>query len=821
MKTKFLLFALLMLLPWCAKAQMQETVYRVSLTDLPEDLNMEDLDVRMMVDNGTYTSEFPMIFDTEAKSFYLSSTMYSELHEVSEAKLWVKGSYFVTTDTLDWQMKAEQEIQEMNVSLKSYRKVFFDIENGWNFYEVSSSGQYYLRGFSVFKKSGGDRESYNVGGVGSMVTSPEQQNFYLYAEPGEYLFEGEILRCADNFSVRLQDQPLTIPNEGKAFVGLDWENNTLVSFNLKNVVSDVEYFTISLYDSQAAEEGGVEGMEISGQNGVACAFLPVNRDYIWISEISSYSPRYYEKRGTMTTNGKEQSVEIDYSDFVKQTFVFKGIEDYRDAQVSVDLNQAEYSGNSLDFHLDEESTTVDVYLPKDKYSIYASFYVIDQESTTYYGYPLAFDISVDEEKDIDLDITSYHKVNFLCAGETLSADVCKEEDKHDIMVNGRYLLLPDGDYIAYGYYQPDEVDLKKNFTISGTDMVVDFEYNPDDYTNLTIQVDNMGSLPAFIDAYCFVVNVFQDGKEVDYLSIYETAQGYIVSKKLKKGTYTYKGGLENYEADGILIPTTGTLVLSDAEQTLKFDMNDFCFAPLEITDEHQKLIGSLYFMLGDDEESIDYLKQPNAYIMALPGTYPITFFAARHENQTQNIELSKQTEKLSFTMKQADVYPLFISLENFNWNVAATITVEGVGSYQLVDDEFVGSLLPFMSVKAGTYKLTVSAPGYETHTQMIEVNEANYDEYQDAVHYEIYMRKAGSSVENVLQNNSPLIKIYQNRIFVETEDNSRIMVYNMSGVCVASVQGKQMMTEALPSGIYIVKTASATGTNVKKVAVGK
>ena len=44
MKTKFLLFALLMLLPWCAKAQMQETVYRVSLTDLPEDLNMEDLD---------------------------------------------------------------------------------------------------------------------------------------------------------------------------------------------------------------------------------------------------------------------------------------------------------------------------------------------------------------------------------------------------------------------------------------------------------------------------------------------------------------------------------------------------------------------------------------------------------------------------------------------------------------------------------------------------------------------------------------------------------------------------------------------------------
>ena len=279
--------------------------------------------------------------------------------------------------------------------------------------------------------------------------------------------------------------------------------------------------------------------------------------------------------------------------------------------------------------------------------------------------------------------------------------------------------------------------------------------------------------------------------------------------------------MENYEADGILIPTTGTLVLSDAEQTLKFDMNDFCIAPLEIIDEHQELIGSLYFMLGDDEESIDYLKQPNAYIMALPGTYPITFFAARHENQTQNIELSKQTEKLSFTMKQADVYPLFISLENFNWNVAATITVEGVGSYQLVDDEFVGSLLPFMSVKAGTYKLTVSAPGYETHTQMIEVNEANYDEYQDAVHYEIYMRKAGSSVENVLQNNSPLIKIYQNRIFVETEDNSRIMVYNMSGVCVASVQGKQMMTEALPSGIYIVKTASATGTNVKKVAVGK
>lgn len=818
MNTKSLLFALLIFLPWYAQAQIQETIYRVYLTDLPDDLNMTDMGVSMVVHGENYVSNFGMYFDEETNSFYLSSDMYSELKGVTEAQISVNGSNFISTDTLEWQMKSGQTTQETSISLKSYRKVFFDIENGWNFYHVSSD-EYFLDGFNIYKKSGSNYDSFRVGGGGYITTTPEHQEFYIYAEPGEYLFEGEISRLTDNISMRVEDHPFTIPNEGKAFIGLDWEHNTLLSFSLKNVAQNVEHFTVSIYDSPIAEEAGVIGTEIYGKNGKAHIFLPKNKEYHWVSHISSYNPKYLAKRGAVTVTGKEQFVYIDYSDFIKQTFVLKNIEDFSSANASVFLSQAGHQENSFRFDLNHENTSIDIYLPKDEYSIYAPFSASDHKSNSYSGYPFIYDISVDTEKEIYLDFALYHKVNFLCAEDPFYVQISKDPEENNIMIQGYNFLLQDGTYTASGNYQPGEVDLEKTFTVSGADTTVEFEYNPNDYTKLTIQVDNMSTLPAFINAYCFEVTLYQNEKEVDYQNIYESSQGYIISKKIKKGTYTYKGHIEKKQSDGLIIPCSGTLVLNDAEQTLKFDINDFCIVPLDVTDEHQNLLESLYFMLGDDSESIDNLEQPNAYIMAVPGIYPVTFFAARHENLTQNITVSKSTEKLSFSMKSADVFPLIVSLEDFDQNITATVTVEGVGSYQINGYEVIGNMLPFMSVKAGTYNLTVSAPGYETHTQVIEVNEANYNEDEEAVLYNIYMEKAENSVEDVLQNNIPVIKVYPNRIYVETQTDCRMMVYNMSGVSVASAQGKQMMTKALPSGIYIVRTVSTSGIHTKKVVI--
>ena len=104
---------------------------------------------------------------------------------------------------------------------------------------------------------------------------------------------------------------------------------------------------------------------------------------------------------------------------------------------------------------------------------------------------------------------------------------------------------------------------------------------------------------------------------------------------------------------------------------------------------------------------------------------------------------------------------------------------------------------------------------------MIEVSEATYSYEDDGVYFEIPMKKTGTSVENMEQGGKPEVSVAQNRICIKAQSDCRMMVYNMSGVCVASAQGMQMMTETLPSGIYIVKTASAAGTDVKKVAVGK
>lgn len=823
MKTKLLLFALLMWLPWCVKAQDLETVFQVSLTDLPEEVSMNDLSVRMILHVDGYDHSIPLGYDAENSTF---TVQY--IHDVTlgktDAKILISGRDFLPTDSLNWSIDAQQEKQTTTVSLKSYKKVAFEVEDGWGFYDRIDENSYQTRAFEVSKVyPDGRQEWIYVGGSGMVTDAPEKQAFYIYAEPGDYYWRGRINRISDNLSVDVTPQILTVSDEGKAMVQLDWEHNSLVSFKPQNAPTEIASFTVYLYREEGNEMSS-EMSIMSRNNGVATALLSSGLEYIWRCEAQSMKSYYFHKYGTLTIPEKDIAVDMDYGDFEKYTVVLKGIQD--DESFSCDASiysMKEDNPGYVSCFLNQENRTQEVYFPKGNYALESRLSVTDLNNVTYEALPKSETLTVDSEKDIMLDYSNYHKVKLQCMGESFSGEITKKDDLEEGYIHGSYVLLPDGNYHVVGYYEADAVRLEKDFTVSGSDLVVNMEYNPADYTALTVKLNQWETLPEFARSYYFDVTLYQNGQEVESFSLGLDYGGNNDTKKIKKGTYTYEAEIITDGGDHLVIPFTGTLELNGEEASKVFDLGELCFVPLEVTDEKQNLLDAVYIAVGDKDNIEDtyYVEQPGAYIIAMPGTYDLTFFISKYATQKQKIILSKQTEKLSVTMQSADVYLLMIYLDNMDEYTTATVTVEGVGSYQVRDDEYTGDMRPFMAVKSGTYKLTITAPGYETYTQMIEVSEATYSYEDDGVYIEIPMKKTGSFVESIEQGAKPEVSVVQNRICVKTQSDCRIMVYNMSGLCVASVQGKQMMTEALPSGIYIVKTASAAGINVKKVVVGK
>lgn len=823
MKTKLLLFALLMWLPWCAKAQDQENVYRVSFTDLPEGMEKEQISVTMIkYQDGDFGEAFSMFYDQESDSYVFQDDDQS-LKGCSQVKVEVYSYYLLTQGEFwDWTFDAQAEEQQKSISLKDYRKVRFDIENGWNFVEKEGENDYRTIGFEVARSADSWGRWVSVLGAGNLVDSPEKEEYYIYAKPGTYYWKGNIKQTSNNSSLAVPYQSFTVPEAGDAPIKLDLEQNSVVTFNVKNLSSDISSFNIGIYKP---EDDDLYNPICSfvGINGTASVLIPRNNTFQWKCEATGNTSYYYPQTGSCTTDAAEVTVDADYSDYVMHHVLLKGMDTWLTGRISVD-----FKGNGGDWDCDLSCSVENqkIYLPRDIYRIetrISDVYYIDNKDDYYTVFPMIQYFSADQEKDLVFDVTSYHRVKVLYDGELCDVNLIGEDAPAMEGIYGSHFLLPDGRYHVYSSNYEEEVSLEQYFNISGADKDVIMEYNPADYTSLTVNIKNINStlLPNVLEREMHF-ELYQDGEEIDGM-YFDLASGESSrSWKYKKGTYTYKFFFWSDSPQEFIIPMTGTLELSDQEQVLDIDLNDLCYVPIEITSDKQEEIKSVNLLIGNDLDNLDYIEQPDAKVIAWPGKYKFTFSAAGYATKMQEFSIGKETEKLEVTMTPAEVYPLFIDLYGIDEFASATITVDGVGSYQIVEGyEYVGDFTPFMGVKAGTYKLTVTAPGYETHTQMIDVNEENYSEEDGFVFYEVRMKISGTSVESIEQAAKPEVSVLQNRICVKAQQECRMMVYNLNGICVASAQGKQMMTEALPSGIYIVKAASSAGVSVKKVVVGK
>ncbi|MDM8145384.1 T9SS type A sorting domain-containing protein [Bacteroides eggerthii] len=125
-----------------------------------------------------------------------------------------------------------------------------------------------------------------------------------------------------------------------------------------------------------------------------------------------------------------------------------------------------------------------------------------------------------------------------------------------------------------------------------------------------------------------------------------------------------------------------------------------------------------------------------------------------------------------------------------------------------------------MKVSAGTYNVTVSADGYETVQGQIVVDQSMCPEGSSEIIYKFSMENGFTGVQQADAVETLDIRNEGKQIVIDSGTDCRAQIYTLSGVCVTHLQGKNIRSEALAPGIYLVLARNAQGTISRKIIIG-
>lgn len=808
---KNLLFLILSCLVSMVNAQTSETIYKVMLSDLPEGLQNSEMYVSLSLDDGR---EYSMTFDEETKTFVLNSNeLWGFPGGVSRANVKVLGQHVLPLMISDWSFISGHQEQAITISLKSYRKVFLEMEQGCDFgYKKDDNGNLALQGLHIYKN-----DMYKVSaGIDESVNK-----YYIYATPGDYYYSGDLLRLSDNLNVTVFEEPFSISAESNAILNIDLSKNSLVSFRLYGIDTSLNEIPVRI-------EGTDVFKTLYCKDGSVSFFAKIGSIYMWNVDIDNYSPL----SGRFVPEEQAMEVVADFSDHVPCSFSLIGLENYSSVNGRLHLE-----GTSGSLYLDvDQQRGGEVLLAPGVYWAFmdvSDVYVeTDGEEPTMYGvFPLAQLIKVGDERMFTFDYSDYQKVSFFynqknVASEVLRLDPVVEYDGGNGCYGSR-LLLPPGNYEATTEQEGNILNLRLD--VKDEDLTVNYDYDSENYANLTIKVDNFGDFPfevgekPFDEDYVYI-SLYKDG---EYVAEFDFDSNNLEPKMigLEKGVYTYRAYYKDYVYDYIFYPFIGSLDLREGDVSLVLDMHDLCSVSFDLKDSQGQPIDKYFCMIGDD---IDYLYDlygdEKKHFVFPAGQYDVTIFAPNYQTMSKIVEINSKTEELNYTMTSASCYPLFV--DPINVCTKATITLENVGSYSILDggEAFWGSFKPFTGIKEGKYRLTVTAPGYETYNEIIDVNAqalSPMDDYM-LIYYPVYMNMATTSIVPEEANGDlPSIRLLQNRIQVTCSSDCRVEVFDLSGRMMVRDSGCAVTTKSLASGVYVVRAISAYGTVVKKVLVGE
>lgn len=782
MKTKILLLVLLSNLTLCLNA---EKLYRVVVTDVPEGVSMTDLQPWLHFDYDGPTTTVTMDFDESSNSF-----VYKDLNDYPVAKkveFQVGGMYFLPSEWEEWKINSGQQEQTKEVSLKEYRKIFLEPEEGWTFWEQEADGM-----VTMFQIRLGDSDRSWGTACGSGKVAAEDVAYYVYAKPGDYFWSGTIFDASGKKLLVNQESVTFDDHSDKQMLRVDWANRTLVTAVVEGLPEE-EILDFSLYLDQVNQE-----FFFTKQTEI---LLERGKTYHWRIRNTNSTFYAYSKTAAIYTEKAEMNLVIDYSDCQKHQLVFKDKEGFRKENL-----QWEMTGkDGLEETRYNISSEYSMYLPKGyDAEMNLSFTFVDSLNQYWNVFPWSLTLTDGQPQDFLIDASLYHKIDFVCQDQPMSTWITLQGDSDSN--NGYYassaLYMPDGKYHASTQHS-DGVSLDCDFIVDGADQVVEFAYNPADYKHFTVALQNKDRIPGGLGFWAADFNVMQNGELLTSYPIYLNEGS--VDIILEKGSYDYQLDFSQEGPYSIARPLSGSFEVTDTTSLLSVDLNQYCFVPLEVKNESGEQLTEFYYMINGDQSTLDYLEQP-MYMILPEGTYQLDLFLGGYEPLNAEIQLNRQISVIPLVMKKADLFPLFVLVENLKAGEIAQVTVDGLGSYTCHEDGFQdGDFLPFMSVKEGIYSVTITAPGYDTYRGQLSVDWDHYSADDLGIFYEIDLSPEGTHVDSSEKITRPKVSLVDHTINVQAEMECTVGVYSVSGICMARMEGKNMRTEALTPGLYLVR----------------
>lgn len=814
MKTKFLLLWLMLL---CISGLKAETILRLTLTDVPEGLAVDQLSPRIhfiIQDEwgGGYEKGYDLSHEEGTNSYVLYAAEYPELEKqnLTEGTLIIYGFHLIPPSPIIWKMTDGQKEQHLEYSLKDFQRYTLLPEEGWMLWEKKDEQTAFLPNIDLGYRY--DEGEKIWGYTGENTVPINEAEYHIYALPGSYLWQGTLYKNDGNKKVRTIEEPVVFES-GKPEVTLnvDWTNRTEVTPKVTGIEEDLSKYSLTLQNEKIWISTDIK----------STLLLHRGENYQWSLEHAfSESPLFYvfSRKGSFIPDGNQAELLIDFSDYTRTLIDFTNDRSNLHAQDTL----LEIKGEDIYEGIYMNTSSFPIYLPKNKtFDIAYSFTLTGDNSQEWSVYPLIQKVTTDQDKQISIRTSDFHKVSFIYNNQPFNSQISLQEYP-DMWMWKKYaseIYMPNGDYHAEAYHPETWINMTCDFTIDGKDRIIDYETMANNFKMITVSVKNAGLIPSDIEAP-YADFTFTKGE-------YEATFNLSVDLKegkntifLPKDTFTYLVKLGSAENQIITQYISGSFKVTDDLREVVFDLDTLCIAPLKVKDENGNLLPAFYTTLNNSYWLLKKQKSPS-YLMLLPSMGRLNVFAAGYEPVEKRFLIQETTPEININLEKAEIFPIFIIPEDLEEGNTAEIQVEGVGSYSYSKSTgFSGNMLPFMEVPVGTYKVTVSADGYETIQGQIVVDRSKCPEGSSEIIYKFSMENGFTSIQQTNAVETLNVRSEGAQIVIDSETDCRAQIYTLSGVCMAHLQGKNMRSETLNPGVYLVLAHNTQGTLTKKIIIG-